>query len=168
MNTSPSIDDILEGIIQVIDAEIVPSLNNEKANATTAMVQALLQGVRQLLPVYDTYLVDEHNDMTRTLRDVAGELREAGGPAADRIRERAATLGAWADLPAPLDRGEVMAAHRELGRALEATMIDLDELQRAGDDRADAALQIVCGHLAPRYARDVATSLVGEGFVGRG
>lgn len=168
MNTSPSIDDILEGVITAIETDIVPALSNDKAHATAAMMQSLLQGVRQLIPVYDEYLVDEHNGMAQTLRDAADQLGSAEGPAADRIRERALTLGGRDDLPAPVDREQVAAAHRELGHALEATMIDLDELQRAGDERADAALHVVRMHLGPRYVRDVETFLAGEGMLGRG
>ena len=168
MNTSPSLDQLLEGAIIAIDDEILPALGNAKAQATAVMLQSLLQGIRQTLPVMDRHLVDEHNGMTRALRDAAAALGDAVGPAADRIRERGGTIGRWDDLPAPLDREAVMGAHRALGRALEATMLDLDELQRAGAVGADEALQIVRGHLGPRFVRDVETFTVGEGFIGRG
>lgn len=168
MNTEPSFDDILEAVIQAIETDIVPALSTAKAHATAAMMQAMLQSMRQTLPVYDAYLVDEHNDMTRTLRDVADTIGAVEGPAADRIRERALTMGRWDDLPAPLDREQVMAAHRQLGHALEASMIDLDELQRAGDANADAALLVIRAHLGPRFVRDVATQAVGGGMLGRG
>jgi hypothetical protein len=168
MNTSPSIDQILEGVLIAIDDEIVPALNNPKAHATAQMMQSLIQSVRQMLPVLDDQLVDEHNDMIRVLAETATVLGDVTGDGADRIRERAATLGQWDDLPAPPDREAIIAAHTELGRALEATLLDLDELQRAGVVSADEAVQVVRGHLGPRYVRDAETIMVGEGFVGRG
>ncbi len=168
MNTAPSIDDLLEGVIIAITDEIVPHLGNPKAMAAAAMMQAVLQSVRQTLPVYDNYLADEHNGMTRVLRDTAMTLGDASGDEADRIRERAATLGQLPDLPPPGDRQAIADAHRQLGFALVATMRDLDVLQRAGDTRADEALDVLRSHLGPRYLRDAATVLVGEGMVGRG
>ena len=47
-------------------------------------------------------------------------------------------------------------------------MIDLDELQRAGDTDADAGLDIVREHMGPRIMRDVQTILVGNALLGRG
>ncbi len=131
MNTSPSIDQLLEGVIVSISTDIVPNLVNPKAHATAKMMQSILQGVRQLLPVYDQGLAEEHNQMLRVLRDVAAIIGDSPGPAADRIRERASTIGAGAELPVPLDRDVVMGAHRRLGVAVQDDMIDLDELQRA-------------------------------------
>ena len=168
MNTTPSIDDLLAGVIMGIDDDILPSLGNPKAQATAVMMQSILQGIRQLLPVHDQHLVDEHNAMTTVLRDTAHTLGDIEGPAADRVRDRASTLGQLDDLPAPIDRAAVAETHRELGHALEATMIDLDELQRAGETAADDALAVLRAHLAARFLRDVGTFSVGEGFVGRG
>lgn len=167
MISSPSVDQILEGVLMSIEDEIVPSLDNPKAHATAQMIQSLLQGVRQLLPVLDQQLVDEHNDMIRTFREAAEALGDATGPAADRMRERCATLGAKSELPPPMDRAAALAAYDELSRGLEASFRDLDELQRAGVESADASLQVIRGHLTPRYLRDVAAIQVGEGFVGR-
>ena len=161
-------DDMLAGVIVSLDQDILPDLASPKAQATAAMMQQVLQAVRQMLPVYDQRLAEEHNAMTQTLRDGAAALANTTGAAADRIRDRAATLGALDDRTVPTDRAEVMAAHRELGHGLEATMLELDELQRAGESAADDALHIVRGHLGPRFIRDVDTLLVGDGFVGRG
>ena len=102
------------------------------------------------------------------LRDVADSIGESSGAAADRIRERAATLGQGDELPIPMDRDAVMAAHRELGFALQESMIDLDELQRAGDSAADAGLETIREHMGPRIMRDVQTFLVGDALLGRG
>jgi hypothetical protein len=168
MNTSPSIDDILAGVIMAIDDDILPALGNAKAQATAVMMQSLLQGLRQLIPVHDERLVDEHNAMTRVLCEMAEVLGGVDGPAADRVRKRADTLGRRDDLPSPLDRESATSAHHELGCALETSLVDLDELQRAGESSADAALQVLRAHLGARYLRDVETFTVGEGFVGRG
>jgi hypothetical protein len=165
---SPSIDQILEGLLIAIDDEIMPSLLNPKAQATAQMMQSLIQGVRQMLPEMDEQLVDEHNDMIRTLADTATALGDATGAEAERIRDRAATLGQWDPVPELPDRAAIVAAHLELGRAIEATFLDLDELQRAGVASSDDALQVVRAHLAPRYIRDAETIVVGDGFVGRG
>jgi hypothetical protein len=106
--------------------------------------------------------------MMGVLRDVAERLDGTSGEAAERIRERASTLGQGEEIPIPLDRDAVMAAHRGLGFALQATMIDLDELQRAGNTDADAGLDLVREHMGPRIMRDVQTVLVGNALLGRG
>ena len=168
MNTSPSIDQMLEGVIISISTDIVPNLVNPKAHASAQMMQSILQGIRQLLPVYDQYLAEEHNQMMEVLHDVAATIGESAGPVADRIRERAATLGQGDEVPIPLDRDAVMAAHRALGLALQANMVDLDELQRAGDTDANVALDVIRAHLGPRLVRDVQTFLVGGALLGRG
>jgi hypothetical protein len=168
MLTSPSIDDLLEGVIVALQAEVMPAVSNEKAMATVAMMQAVLQQVRATLPKFDAFIVDEHNSMTKTLRDTAAVLGTASGPEAERIRGRARALGSRADIPAPPDMTAAAAAHKALGDALVATMVDLDVLQRAGNEAADRALQVVRAHWGPRYARDVQTMLVGAGMIGRG
>ena len=168
MFSSPSVDDLLEGLIGALQDDIVPSVSNAKAYATALMMQSVLQEIRQVLPVLDGYLVDEHNAMTRTLRAAADALAGVNGTEADRVRARADGVGSRADLPAPLDAAEVIAAHRSLGEAIVANMIDLDVLQRAGDARADTALQAIRAHLGPRYVRDVQTIMVGPGMIGRG
>jgi hypothetical protein len=106
--------------------------------------------------------------MLHVLRDVASAIDESSGAAADRIRERAATLGQVDEIPIPIGRDVLMAAHRQLGFAIQESMIDLDELQRAGDVAADAGLDAIRGHLGPRIARDVQTFLVGDALLGRG
>ena len=106
--------------------------------------------------------------MLRVLRDVAATIGDSPGPAADRIRERASTLGAGDELPVPLDRDVVMGAHRRLGVAVQDDMIDLDELQRAGTPGADAALDVIRGYIGPTAMTFVQTFLVGDAMVGRG
>jgi len=159
---------MLEGVLISISTDILPNVVNPKAAASAQMMQSIIQGIRQLLPVYDQYLAEEHNQMMGVLRDVAGAIGDSSGAAADRIRERAATLGQGDEIPIPLEREVVMAAHRQLGLALQDSMIDLDELQRAGDTDADAGLQMVREHMGPRIMRDVQTFLVGDALLGRG
>lgn len=170
MNTLPGPDGLLEGVIIGLEQEVLPHVGSEKAAATVAMMQSILQGVRQMLPVYDAYLVDEHNAMTATLRAAAAALDGVEGAEADRIRGRAATLGRLPDLPAPVDRAALIDAHTELGRALEACVLDLDVLQRnpATVAAGDASLREIRAHLAPRIARDAAVVSVAAGMIGRG
>ena len=99
MNTSPSIDQMLEGVLISISTDILPNVVNPKAAATAQMMQSVIQGIRQLLPVYDQYLAEEHNQMMGVLRDVAGAIDASSGAAADRIRERASTFGTGDELP---------------------------------------------------------------------
>jgi hypothetical protein len=170
MNTSPGIDGLLEGVVLGIGNELMPYLSNEKAQAAAAMMQSILQAVRQTLPIFDAALIDEHNAMTVTLRTAAECLSAVTGAEADALRNRAATLGQRADYPAPPNRDDVIRAHTELGRALEASITDLDVLQREGGApaaAADEALAVIRGHLAPRYFRDFQAITVGAGFLGR-
>jgi hypothetical protein len=171
MMTTPGIDGLIEGVIFGIANELMPHLSNEKAMASAAMMQSILQGVRQIIPMYDAALIEEHNSMTATLRATAEQLASLTGAQADAIRERADRLGQRPDYPAPTNREEVISAHSELSRALESSISDLDVIQRsAGADAAVAedALAIIRTHLAPRYLRDFATIQVGAGFLGRG
>jgi hypothetical protein len=168
MNTVPTIDDLLEGFIISLNNEIMPFLNNPKAVATAAMMQSLLQEVRQVLPIFDVAIAQEHNQMTRTLRDVAAVLGDATGPEAENIRNRASTLGAQSDVAIPTDQASVRTAHAVLGYALQDTITDLDVLQRAGNTNADAALNTLRSFLMPTIVNHVSAISVGGGMVGRG
>lgn len=168
MNTSPTVDDLLEGFIVALQNEIIPNLANAKSVATAMMMQSLIQQVRQIMPMVDTAVAQEHNQMTRTLRDVAAVLGDVPGPEADRIRERAATLGALLDVPVPQDQTPVRKAHQRLGFGLQDTIADLDTLQRAGHPSADAALQRLREYLMPTILNNVAAISVGSGMLGRG
>ena len=168
MFTSPSMDDLIEGVIIALQSDIIPAITNPKALATAAMAMSVLQQVRQTLPVNDQYMADEHNGMTKALRDAAAAIASATGAEADRIRERAASLGARPDIPAPMPPDDLASAHRTCSQAIVDNMIDLDVLQRAGDEAADRALTILRAHLGPRYVRDVQTMIVGAGMIGRG
>ena len=168
MNTSPSIDDILAGVIQVLGEEITPAITEPKAHATLAMAQSLLQSVRQVLPIYDQSLVEEHNDMIQVLRDTSAALDGIEADAAYRIAEVAASEGSRDPIPAPPDREVVIEGHRALTTALAGVLRDLDELQRDGVEQADAALHCVRSHLGPRYLRVSAALTVEGGLIGRG
>lgn len=166
MITSPTIDQILEGVIISLADDIMPSIENPKAAANCLMVQSLLQGVRQLLTVIDDQLVDEHNDMIAVLRRSAEALTD-NSAAAQRMRERTESVCDRDPLPAPMDRAAALAAHNELTHAIEESMRDLDEMLTAGDNSAHDALLIIREHLGQRYLRDVTSIQVGEGFIGR-
>ena len=168
MNTVPTVDDLLEGFIIALNNEIMPFLNNPKAVATAAMMQSLLQEIRQVLPVFDRTIAEEHNQMTQTLRDVAALLHGVSGEEADRIRARASTLGALTDVPVPVDQEPVRSAHQKLGYALQDTISDLDVLQRAGETKADEALNRLRMFLMPTIINHVTAISVGGGMVGRG
>ena len=166
--TNPNVDDLLEGFIVALQNEIMPFVGSPKAQAMCQMMQSLIQEVRQVLPVYDQFIAEEHNEMTQVLRDVAAALGDVSGPEADRIRARATSLGAKADVPMPPDQEPIRAAHRELSYALQDCITDLDVLQRAGQTEGDVALQVIRGHLMGRIVRDTATITVGAGMAGRG
>lgn len=168
MNTVPSVDDLLEGFIIALNNEIMPFLNNPKAVATAAMMQSLLQEVRQVLPIFDKTIAEEHNQMTLTLREVAAKLEGISGAEADRIRDRAATLGALSDVAIPADQAPVREAHQKLGYALQDTISDLDVLQRAGETKADEALLRLREFLMPAIVTHVSAISVSGGMVGRG
>ena len=168
MNTRPSADEILEGLIVSIQNEIIPYLNNPKAAATAMMMQSLIQMLRQVLPVYDATIASEHNQMTLALRETATVLEGVEGPEADRIRERAATIGVLPDVAVPQDPTPVREAHERLGYALQDTITDLDVLQRAGVGAADAALNRVREYLMPTIMNHISAITVGGGMVGRG
>jgi len=167
MNTTPSIDELLEGLIFALSDEILPYLNNEKSQATAVMMQSVIQEIRQLLPVFDAYVAQEHNEMTKVLRDVASFVSDIDSDAALRISERSSTLGAVADVPVP-ENNDVNSAHRVLGFALQDTLRDLDELQRKGFTVADDALDTVRSYLYPTFVRYANTISVEGGMVGRG
>lgn len=168
MNTNPSVDTLLEGFQFALQEEIIPFLANPKAVATAAMMQSLVQELRQLLPVYDTYIAEEHNAMIDVFKDCAQKLDGVSGEAADRIRGRATKWASHPTVPIPQPQDPIRTAHRSMSLDLQETITDLDVLQREGESRADEALNVVRTHLAPRLVRDVATVSLEGGFVGRG
>jgi hypothetical protein len=87
---------------------------------------------------------------------------------ADRIRERAVSLGSLADVAIPVDQQPIRDAHQKLGYALQDTISDLDVLQRAGETKADEALNRLRQFLTPTIINHVTAISVGGGMVGRG
>lgn len=168
MMTKPLVDDLLEGLIIALENEVIPFITSPKAQSTGLMMQSIIQEIRQILPVFDTYIAIEHNQMTQVLKDMSAAIEGVSGPEADRIRDRAKTLGVRPDVVVPLDQAPIRESHRELGFALQENMTDLDVLQRAGEAKADVALQILRTHLMPCIVRDVETLTVGAGVAGRG
>ena len=169
MITSPTIDDLLEGVILAIDSDLMPALTEApKAQASAQMMQSLLQGIRQILPEYEASLVNEHNAMNQALRDAAATLDGVDGPEADRMRDRAATLGSEADLPAPMDKEAVRRAHRARAEAVRDCILDLDVLQRNGIEAADESLNMLRAMLTPQYLHYMGTFPMQGGMLGRG
>ncbi|MCC6388544.1 MAG: hypothetical protein IT302_14310 [Dehalococcoidia bacterium] len=168
MFTTPSPDDMIEGVIAALQNEILPFVTNPKAQAAVLISQAILQMARQSIAAHDNQILDEHNSMSATLRAIAGAIGDTTGPAADAIRQRAATLGAEPDYAPLPDMAEAVTRHRALSLGLVDTLMDLDLLQRSGIGAADTALLILREHLGGRAVRDVQTLVVGAGMLGRG
>lgn len=168
MIAMPTIDDMLEGVILALDTDILPHVQNPKAQATALMMQSLLQGIRQVLPEYAAGLVDGHNELNAGLRNAAQALEGVDGPEADRVRERAASLGAADDLPAPADVEAIRLAYQARGEAVRDCMLDLDALQRAGVGAADEALTALRTMITPGSLRVLSTFPIQGGLLGRG
>jgi len=168
MYTTPSIGDMVEGILVSLNNDIVLELHSAKAQTCAVMMQTLLQCIAQLAPVQQQLMAAEHNEMTATFRDVAAIVGESSGAGADRIRERAQTLGALPDTAPIPSYEEIATDHRDLSQGLIATLDDLDELIRAGNTTGEAALQRLRQHLGPRTLQEYGTFVVGQGMAGRG
>lgn len=168
MITRPSTDDVLEGIIISLQNDILPEVQSDRARVTIQVMQALLQFVRQRVPVEQQIIAEEHNAMTALLRQLPNLVGEGGGLAGERIRARAETLGALPDLPTLPPSEELYASYRELSEALVETIDDLYELQASGHPGVQEAFAAVRSYLAVRAARDFQTYIVGAGMAGRG
>lgn len=169
MWTSPSTQELIEGILASLNNDVMPDLRSDKAITAVGMIQVLLQCIAQKTPVEQQAMAAEHNAMTAVLRDIGDIAGGATGAAAERIRERGTSLGGRPDMPAVPSYAEIWAAHLELSKALTSTLEDIDELLRAGPNpAADAALTRLRQHLGPRTLQEFATYVVGAGMVGRG
>lgn len=167
MLTHPSSDELLEGCIISIQNDILPNLANQHAQVSAVMMQALLQCVRQRLPVEQQVMAAEHNQMIALFRDL-GTLANAESEAGKRLRDRAQSCGASENLPVPPAFDEVVSRYRELSQAVVDTLDDLDALISEGDTSAQEALLKVRTYLGQRTATDFATLVVGAGMAGRG
>ena len=168
MLTTPSIADVIEGIQISLARDIMPEVKSQNAQTCVVMIQALLQTVAQRVPVEQQLMVAETNEMTATLRDIAGLLGSSGGSAADNIRSRAQTLGGRADMPAMPSYEEVNSTHREVSQGIVDTLGDLDVLLRGGNSEAEGALTRLRQHIAPRTLQEFGVYTVGAGMAGRG
>jgi hypothetical protein len=167
MFTHPSSDELLEGCIISLQNDILPNLANQHAQVCAVMMQALLQCVRQRIPVEQQIMAAEHNQMTALFRGLR-TLANGDSKAGVRLRERAEACGAQEDVPVPPAFDEVVSRYRELSQAMVETIDDLDELIREGDESAQEALLQVRAYLGARTATDFGTLVIGAGMAGRG
>lgn len=168
MFTTPSPDDVLEAVAFSIQNDFLPELQSERAQVAAVMCQALIQQVRQTLPVYQQLMAQEHNEMTAVYRDVAAIIGESAGPEADRIRSRAMSLGERGNLPQVPAYKELAEGYKELSAGLDDSFRDLDRMSREGNAAAEDAMQRIRQYLGTRVARDFSTMVVGAGMAGRG
>lgn len=168
MYTSPSIADVIDGVIASLNRDVIPELQSQKAVVAVIMMQTLLEGVKQRVPVEQQTMAAEHNQMTAVFRQMAQTIDGAAGPEADRVRERATTFGAYADLPQLPAFDDLTRAYRELSQGLVDSLEDLDVLIRNGNEEAETALQQMRTYLGPRTVADFTTYFVGAGMAGRG
>ena len=168
MYTTPSIADMVEGIIVSLNADILPELQSQKAQTCAIMMQTLLQCIAQLAPVQQQLMAAEHNEMTAALRDVAAIVGESSGAEAERIRQRAQTLGARPDTAPIPSYDEIATDHRELSQGLIETLDDLDGLIRGGNSTGEAALTRFASTSARAPSRSTGRSSWGRGWPGGG
>lgn len=168
MFTSPSVAEIIDGVIVALNKDVMPQLQSQKAVVSLVMAQALLEQVKQRVPLEQQIMAAEHNQMTALYRQMAQTLSGAQGTAAERIRARAAELGAREDLPALPAFDDLARAYRELSAGLVATLEDLDALIQAGEPGGEEALTQMRGYIGPRTIADFTTYIVGAGMAGRG
>lgn len=167
MLTHPSSDELLEGCIISLQNDILPHLANEHAQVSAVMMQALLQCVRQRIPVEQQIMAAEHNQLTALFRDIE-PLANAESEAGKRLRDRARSCGSRNDLPTPPAFDDVVTGYRDLSQAVVDTLDDLDALIAAGDAAASDALLKLRTYLGQRTATDFSTLVVGAGMAGRG
>lgn len=168
MYTKPSIADSIRAVIVAMNREIAPDLTSSRSKVALLMAQTLLQGAIQRLQAEPAIVAAEHNEMAALYRNLAATLGDCPGEAAERVRQRSASLGAFPDVPAPYPAGELAELHHKLSEGLIGTLDDLDGLLQSGETRAQAALDQVRAHLMVRTARDFQTQMVNPGsLVGR-
>ncbi len=168
MYTTPSVADMIDGVIASLMRDVMPELTSQKAVVALVMAKSLLEGIKQRVPLEQQLMASEHNQMTALYRQMARIVDSFPGDAAERIRERAATLGALADLPVIPNFDDLTAAYRTLSQGLVETLEDLDALIRGGSAEAEEALQEMRTYLGPRTISEFTTYFVGAGMAGRG
>ena len=163
MYTRPSIIDMIEAVMISLNRDLASELHSSHAKTSLVMNQTLLQCVIQRLQGEQQALVADHNEMTALYRGLAELLSPSHGPAAERIRERGNRLGGRGDLSLVSPQQELQSAHSFLSEELISTLDDLDELIRAGDNQAGAALVILRQQIGIRAFRDFQTLMVNPG-----
>lgn len=165
MYTKPTISDLIRAVMISLNKDIAPDLTSSRSKVAVLMAQTLLQSAIQRLDADPGIVAAEHNEMTALYRSLAATLGDQQGEAAERVRQRATTLGALPDVPAPYPAAELMDLHRKLSEGLIGTLDDLDGMLRAGQEstRAQAALEQLRGHLMIRTAREFQTQMVNPG-----
>jgi soluble cytochrome b562 len=159
---------MIDGVIASLNRDIMPELTSQKAVVAVIMMQTLLEGVKQRIPVELQLMASEYNQMVALYRQMAATIGDSAGPAADRMRKRAVTLGARAEIPVVPAYDEMLTTYREFSEGLVETLDDLDALIQAGNARAEAALQEMRTYLGTRSVSELTTYLVGAGMAGRG
>lgn len=168
MYTKPSAADMIDGVLASLRNDVMPELTSQKAVVAVVMMQTLLEGVKQRIPVEQQIMAAEHNQMVGLYGQMASTIGAAPGAEADRIRERATTLGAIEALPVLPNYDDLQTAYRELSQGLVETLEDLDVLIQEGNADAETALLQMRTYLGPRVVADFTTYFVGAGMAGRG
>ena len=168
MLSKPTSSDLIEGVIMSLQNDILPDVGSERGQVLVVMMQGVLQNVRQRIEVEQQYMAEEHNQVVALFRKVAQTLGETPGADADRIRQRAATLGARPSMPELPAFADLNSAYRDVSEGLVETVRDLDALIRSGNPAAELALTAVRAYLGERSVREFAVTVVGAGMVGRG
>jgi hypothetical protein len=168
MYTKPSVGDLIDGVIASLMNDVMPELTSQKAVVALVMTQSLLEGIKQRVPIEQQLMASEHNQMTALYRQMARTVDSVPGAAAERVRQRAASLGALADLPTIPNFDGLGTAYRALSQGLVETLEDLDALIRGGSSEAEDALQEMRTYLGPRTIAEFTTYFVGAGMAGRG
>lgn len=168
MYTKPSAADMIDGVLSTLMRDVMPELTSQKAVVAVVMAQALLENVKQRIPVEQQLMAAEHNQMIELFGRMAETAGAGDTAAAARIRGRGETLGQRDPLPALPAYGDLQDSYRELSQGLVETLIDLDTLITGGSEAAEAALQDMRGYLGPRTIAEFTTYFVGAGMAGRG
>jgi hypothetical protein len=160
MYTKPSILHLLQTVQSALEQDIAKELSSSQAKTALAMVQALLQWVVQRVQNDTPALTAEHNEMITLHHMLAAQIAGCSGEAAARIEQRGATLGKREPIPAPYPFERLADAHHELSEGLISTLSDLDELLRAGESRAQSALETLRRHMVRRAMLEHQTQTV--------
>jgi len=159
MYTQPSIQDVIRSVMIWLQRDLANEKLSSRAQMDLQVALTVLQWAVQRIESEPQLLAREHNEMVALYRGLAALMPDEPG-ARGRIRVRSEELGSGNDLPIPPVAADVGAAHHRLSEGLIDTLSDLDELVRAGDEQASAALALVRRHLLSRSIRDFQNLMV--------